>query len=49
MRGDCVVNADDLHTIHKANILNRITELSPERMDEIALAIGYALDLPIDL
>ena len=47
MPADCVVNLDDIHTVPKTNVLNRITELSPERMDEIALAIAYALDLPL--
>ena len=46
MREDCVVNTDDLHTVRMTSILRRITELSPDRMEEIAVAIAYALDLP---
>ena len=46
MRSDCVVNVDNIITIPKRQLLTRMTELSPERMDEVAVAIAYALDLP---
>ena len=46
MRTDCVINLDDITTVRKQTILDQITELSPERMEEVASAIAYALDLP---
>ena len=46
MPTECVVNVDDIQTVSMANIRSRITALSPERMDEVAVAIAYALDLP---
>ena len=49
MPTSCVVNADDLQTVSKRLILNRITQLSAEKMADVARAIGFALDLPIDL
>ena len=49
LRTDCVINVDDITTVRKQTILDRITALTPERMDDVARAIGFALDLPIDL
>ena len=42
----CVVNLDDILTIPKQLLLDRVTVLSPEKMDLVATAIGFALDLP---
>jgi mRNA interferase MazF len=42
----CVVNLDDLTTIPKALIKERITALPAERMQQIDDAICFALDLP---
>ena len=41
----CVVNLDDLATIPKALMDERITALSREKMKAVAAAIGFALDL----
>ena len=41
----CVVNLDDLTTIPKALIRERITVLSAERLQQIDDAIRFALDL----
>ena len=42
----CVVNLDDLTTIPKALIKERITVLPAERMQQIDDAICFGLDLP---
>jgi mRNA interferase MazF len=42
----CVVNLDDIITIPKPLLLNRITVLSNEKMEAVADAIAFALDLP---
>ncbi len=42
----CVVNLDDLTTIPKSLIKERIAMLSAERMQQIDDAIRFALDLP---
>ena len=41
----CVVNLDDITTIPKSLIKQRITSLSPERIHQIDEAIRFALDL----
>lgn len=41
----CVVNLDDITTIPKTLVTERISTLSDERMREIAEAIRFALDL----
>ena len=41
----CVVNLDDLTTIPKSLIKERITVLSAERVEQIDEAICFALDL----
>ena len=41
----CVVNLDDIITIPKARLTERITSLSARKMSAIAKAIGFALDL----
>lgn len=42
----CVVNLDDIATIPKSLLKQRITVLSGEKMQQIDEAIGFALDLP---
>lgn len=41
----CVVNLDDITTIPKTLVAERISTLSGERMREIAEAVRFALDL----
>jgi len=41
----CVVNLDDILTIPKARLAERITTLSAEKMTEVARAVTFALDL----
>jgi mRNA interferase MazF len=45
MPQNCVVNLDDILTIPKARLVERITTLSPQKMTAIAKAIAFALDL----
>ena len=45
MSADCVANADDVATIPKGWLLNRITVLTREKMEAIAAAIKFALAL----
>ena len=40
---DCVVSADNLQTIQKANLGTFITHLSLERMREVRVAVEFAL------
>jgi mRNA interferase MazF len=40
---ECVVNADSIQTIQKAELGDLITELSPDRMREVRAAIEFAL------
>jgi len=42
----CVVNADDLTTIERALLKQRIAALSPEKLQRLEEAIRFALDLP---
>lgn len=42
----CVVNVDDILTIPKALLKDRIVFLSREKMADVASAIKFALDLP---
>lgn len=42
----CVVNLDDLTTIPKSLIRERIAVLSAERMQQVDEAVRFALDLP---
>jgi mRNA interferase MazF len=41
----CVVNLDDILTIPKSRLAERITVLSPQKMADVARAIIFALDL----
>jgi len=45
MPQQCVVNLDDILTIPKARLTERITTLSPQKMPAVARAIIFALDL----
>lgn len=45
MPQQCVVNLDDILTIPKARLTERITTLSPQQMTAVARAIIFALDL----
>ncbi len=45
MPRECVVNLDDILTIPKARLAERITILSSEKMTAVARAITFALDL----
>ena len=40
---ECVVNTDNLQTVQKANLVEFITELSPDRMREVRSAIEFSL------
>ena len=41
----CVVNLDDITTLPKSLMKQRITSLSPEKIQQIEKAIRFALDL----
>ena len=41
----CAVNLDDIITIPKSSLVERITALSPVKMSAVAVAIAFALDL----
>jgi mRNA interferase MazF len=43
----CVVNLDDILTIPKARLAERITTLSPQKMTAVVKAIIFALDLKV--
>lgn len=45
MPARCVVNLDDITTLPKTLIKERITSLSPEKIHQIEEAIRFALDL----
>ena len=45
MPQQCVVNLDDILTIPKARLTERITTLSPQKMAAVAMAIIFTLDL----
>jgi mRNA-degrading endonuclease toxin of MazEF toxin-antitoxin module len=47
MPQQCVVNLDDILTIPKARLTERITMLSPQKMTAVARAIIFALDLKV--
>jgi len=42
----CVVNADDILTIPKSLLKERITLLPPDKLSAVASAVRFALDLP---
>jgi mRNA interferase MazF len=43
MPTDCVINCDQIQTLSKHKLGDRITELSPARLDEVEHALLYAL------
>lgn len=43
----CAVDLDDIATVPKERLTEKITELSPDRMQDILHAITYALDLKV--
>lgn len=43
MFAECAVNADSIQTIQAAQLGDLITELSPDRMREVRVAIEFAL------
>lgn len=43
----CVINLDDILTIPKSRLTERITTLSPEKMTAVRKAIVFALDLRV--
>lgn len=45
MPTDCVVNLDDILTISKDRLIERITTVSQEKMIAVSRAIVFALDL----
>ena len=47
MPEQCVVNLDDILTVPKARLVERITTLSPQKMTAVAKAIIFALDLKV--
>lgn len=44
---ECVVNLDDILTIPKSRLTERITTLPPQKMAMVAKAIMFALDLKV--
>ena len=47
MPQQCVVNLDDIFTIPKARLAERITMLSPEKITAMTRAVSFALDLKV--
>ena len=47
MPAKCVVNLDDIITIPKSRLAERIITLSPEKMSAVAKAVCFALDLRV--
>lgn len=39
----CVVNCDNLRTVAKQNLVEKISQLPPHRILEVKRAVGYAL------
>jgi mRNA-degrading endonuclease toxin of MazEF toxin-antitoxin module len=44
----CAANFDNLQTIPKSNIGDRISHLTPRKMKEAALAVSFALGFDAD-
>lgn len=47
MPQECVVNLDEILTIPKARLTERITTLSPQKITAVARAVVFALDLKV--
>jgi mRNA-degrading endonuclease toxin of MazEF toxin-antitoxin module len=45
MTRDCAINLDEIHTISKVKITDKMTTLSDDKMRAVDTAIKYALDL----
>ena len=45
MPAKCAVNLDEIITVPKSRLVERIASLSPEKMAVVASAISFALDL----
>jgi mRNA interferase MazF len=45
MRRDCAVNCDHIQTVAKGKIGSLVTTLSNDKMNRVAKAIGFALNL----
>jgi mRNA interferase MazF len=45
MPRDCVVNLDAIHTLLRTTLISRITALSADKINEVDLAIIFALGL----
>lgn len=43
MKGQCAVNLHNVVTVSKTHFGRRVAVLSPERMNEICAALGFAL------
>jgi mRNA interferase MazF len=43
MSKPCVVNCDNLRTISKVQLVEKISRISPKRIREVKRAVGYAL------
>jgi mRNA-degrading endonuclease toxin of MazEF toxin-antitoxin module len=43
MRKPCVVNCDNLRTISKVHLVERISKIPERRIREVKQAVGYAL------
>ena len=39
----CVVNCDNLRTVPKQSLVEKISQLRPQRIPEVKRAVGYAL------
>ncbi len=42
---ECVINLDDILTIHKFRLTDRISTLSKDKMNAVTRAVVFALDL----
>jgi mRNA interferase MazF len=47
MPQQCVINLDNIFTIPKARLAERITALSSQKMGDVARAVVFALDLKV--
>jgi len=47
MPQQCVANLDDILTIPKARLTERVTVLSPQKVTAVARAVIFALDLKV--
>ncbi len=49
MHTNCAANFDNIQTVSQAKIGKIITQLSPERLEEVRIAVNFALGLDRDL